>query len=108
MGGWACHDMPIFIRMTIFQHIRNEYFVPANQDIYKIWILLGIAIVIFLWCRMWFRTLDGAFLERKANKLQGSVYVCDWITEDEFKKALAVCKVKSIERTTKEGEKFKI
>lgn len=94
--------------MTIFETIRNDYFAPANQDIYKIWIILGIAIVIYLWFRLWFRVLDGALLERKANKLQGSVYVCDWITEDDFKKALAVCKVKSIARTTKKEEKFKI
>lgn len=94
--------------MTIFESLRNEYLNPANKDIYKIWVLIGIAILFFLWCRMWFRALDGALIDRKANKVQASVFVCDWITKEEFEKALAICKVRSIERTTKEGNMFKI
>lgn len=94
--------------MSVYEQLRNEYIKPANQDLYKIWILIGIAVLIFLWCRMWFRMLDGAIMKKKASKIGASSYVCDWIMKDEFEKALAICKVKSIERTTKEGKMFKI
>lgn len=94
--------------MTIFESIRNEYVDPANHDLYRIWIIIGIAIAIFLWCRFWFRLLDGAILERKALKIEGSVYVCDWIEKERFDKEIAVCKVRSIERASNKEKMFKI
>lgn len=75
---------------------------------YKIWIVAGIAVGIFLCLRLFIRVLDGMIQERKALDTEASVYVCDWIEKDEFDKAVADCKVRSIERANNKEKMFKI